>query len=576
MEVLLLALSLLASVETAASEKAAELSEEIEVRRVQFEVTAWPRDGELALCREIDLDQVEVFVDGAWKTRLQDPGIVIDRIGVRPGETIAIEGDAVAPPQPVPQRLVLYFDEVHFFDAERIEEDSARDRAYEQARAWLEEGFDPSSGDLVMLASYMGNDSVNIETGWLSDRDTAIAALDTLDERGKDRSKVSATENVMERWSDALEDLALAMGGLDEREDWTKKILLFATDLPVDAEWAEELARASEALSAARATVHTVDTRKPLSSLAYGLGSLAWNAGGHAWTNGVEVSDAVTTMRQLPGAGCVFLVTATVGKIEGVIRVDFKDERFRSESLMALGRPASELAEDQREARRLRPSWGDDVAVETLIIPGERVRGGRLSRLYVRTRSTHPEHVLRVGFRGADVEDIEERFGEARDFVFEVVVRPRKQTTYRVSVETPGGEHGASDTQVFRASSAPSWHLVDASGAPLFSTQVDAHEELKLRGYGCPRGDERSLVLTREDGESVAFTVASSVEDGCGWYEGALAEGLSVGLWTLDPPRRYQGGALTLTVTPSGAKDAPKSEQGNERERQREERAPGP
>lgn len=545
MEVLLLALSLLVP-----TDPAPELTEEVEVRRVQFEVTAWPQGGELELCREIDLDRVEVFVDGTWKTRLDDPEILIDRLGVRPGQVERSRGSAEVSPPPAPQRLVLYFDEVHFLDAERIEEDSARDRAYQQARAWLEEGFDPAAGDRVMLASYMGNDSVNIETGWLADRESAIAALDTLDERGKDRSKVSSTENVMERWSDALEDLALAIGGLDEREDWTKKILLFATDLPVDAEWAEELARASEALSAARATVHTIDTRKLLASQAYGLGSLAWNAGGHAWTNGVEVSDAVSTMRALPGAGCVFLVTATVGKIEGVIRVDFKDERFRSESLMALGRPASELEEDQRAARRLRPRWGEGIEVETLIIPGERVRGGRLARLYIRARSTHPEHALRVSFEGTENEDIEQSFGGERDFVFDVVVRPRKQTTYRATVETPDGRHGASDTRVFRASSAPSWHLVDSSGTPLVNPDIQPSEKILLRGYGCVRG-ESELLVSREGGEPLSIkTTPEQRDERCGWHRAVIPAGLDEGEWQIKPPRRFQGGDLRVDVVP--------------------------
>lgn len=571
------------------------LRESVSVERSALEITAWPVSGELAMCAELDLDGIEIFHRGAWRTRRSDSSVTIDRLGYVERSVSAAAGE----PRAEPQWIVVYVDETHFPPCDVPPEASMRWRAFEQTRAMIATEFDPVRGDRVMLASYMGGEVPHIATGWLDSREAALSALDRLWDESARPPRLRVTDNAMHDWFGALAQLVHAIGDPEETAA-TKHVILLAADLPIDARWAEELATLNrEALSVSRTLVHTVDVRSRFAGQEYGLGSLAWNAGGHFFANGATVTSAVATLKELSHHGCKLLVTVPRTAIE-TVRVDLRDARFRAESLIAKGLPASQDVERRRrEARSLRPQWGEGVAIEAALWPiedaGDHLRGVLFARVMVDPRGPASLRLeaavsgaslvergpaqggesavtsIEVAISGADLASLRET--GSRTFVFEVRAPRGVRPAYRIVVESEDGRHGASTQSMADIAMRPSWALIEHVGPPgaaldllpligegvhrvipipALDGAIPQNWSANFVGRTCSKGRSMTATLASGDGRRVPVEVVpvSSSVGGCAWYL-AKSEPLSPGTWVFRPPRGFDGRPVTFHVTPA-------------------------
>lgn len=579
------------------------LRESVSVDRSVIEVTVWPESGELELCAQLDLDRVEVLVDGAWRTRRTLRELTIDRVGSARSDSSPLDL-GIEPPGEEPQWIVLYVDETHFPPCDVPPDASMRRRAFDQARAMIERDFDPARGDRLLIAAYRGGEAPDIATNWLADREQALAALGQLDAAGHAPLAPGSREARMHRWFAALESLVHAIGDPGEVPA-TKHVLLLAADLPIDARWAEELERLNrDALSVSRTLVHAIDVRHAFSGQEYGLGSLAWNAGGHFWTNGETIGTAVATLKGLARHGCKLLVTLPRRDMR-TVRVDVKDARFRAETIIAKGitEPLA-LARKRLEARALRPAWGRGLALETALWPvrieDDAIRAVLFARVLLEpggpTALRLEASVLgativdrRPGAPvAAEAESVSEPIeGDAlasllesgsHTFFFEVRVPRGAHPVHRVVVASTDGRHGAARQEERPMSARPSWALIESLAPPDDTTDllplvtrhatrvvpvpaldaaIPAHWSANFVGHGCAEEGALTATLVSQDGDEreVPVTAFGERRDGCGWYLAKHAP-LPPGTWTFQPPRALGRTPVTFTVTPAAAATA--------------------
>ncbi|GEM_PF-5422441 len=536
-------------------QKTAVISEAI-IERSQFEMTAWPTDGNLERCATLDLNSdVEIYFDGQWHTPATNPKVIIDRIGF----------DARGLPwTPEPQYVVLYFDEVHLDDCDNLEhEGSTRARAFREARAMIRDVFRPDLGDHVMIASYMGGEAPNITTGWLNSPDEALDALDDL----LHESHPPAIRPVHDLgWWTSIEAMANAIADTEETDGHRKTIMIIAADLPTDAEAAEELVRLNQKLAPARVII---DTRRPVSSLvplAYGIGSMAWNSGGHYWRGQDTLSTAVETKRRLVEYGCRLLVTVPKGAIIS-LKTDIMQPRFRAESLIAIGATSPRLEQEQREARRLRPRWGRGMDLKTkLWMVGEKqamllarisideslprdvlgitlnatIENGSIVRRNPETGHVDTTHSLTEKIDSAELELL--RRTGAKTYLYKIELDRVKPTT-RVIAESHGGKNGAQTQTAWHTGKTPSWIVAHRYGLlegqllplPAMGPIPSSAYPITLLGYGCDQEAPIDGMLTAQDGTTHKVGLKPLGPDRPCWYIARLPS-LAPGSWTFEPP----------------------------------------
>jgi hypothetical protein len=577
------------------------LTEEVVTERAQFEVIAWPKDGDPKICAQLDLERIEIFYGGAWRDVRDLHEVRIDRIGVahrdiRPGE----DPPAVATDHS-PLRMAIYFDETRLLRGfTGPEEGSLRDRAYRQTVDMIRDRFRPEDGDRLLLARHVGSRVPQVASGWLDDRDEALAVLERMRAAGPPpdldaprlgrHRRLAARDPGLLRFFAAFEALVDAIRQPDHEARRSTMILLFGGDIEIDARFGEELAELSARLAAARASVHTVDVRSILASQEYGIGSSARSAGGRFWTNGAVLSNVVRSLRALTVHGCRLLITVPVGKIESV-RVDLRDARFYERTLPSLGDGDPATREDEVRARRLLPRWGEGLDVEGALWPVReergRVRAVLLARVLLEELPARrlPPLVLNVrvedgSFAVHDPSDDlfttpEERTlrvaGEQRTllratgratYLFEVELRRSARPAYRVLVESIDERNGAKVEAVLDDGARPRWALVESAGRfeeartdllPVFAVagenrvplpspdaRIEAGRFLNFVGRGCGSHAALRSHVVGPDGAVVDLSVerlANSGENGrCSWYRATHSGDLPAGQWTFHPP----------------------------------------
>jgi len=541
-----------------------------------------PKNGRFETCREIDLSRAEAWTGSRWLRPGVDPGVHVDRIG----------RDTREEDEPVPLRLVLFFDEVHL----ALVRCAPRAAAYSKARDLVRGGFRPEWGDRLLIVSWWGG-SPGMESAWLSDRGEALALLDEMEAR---RPPPSTTAPWIPHLvadpaalGEAIEELshAVSSGAPDQP---TTHVIVLAGDVPVDAAAAEELRHAADRIAANRVVVHTIDLRPPwVPGSDYGLGSLAWNLGGHRWPRGSTLVEAIRELRAVVREGCRLLVTVPVpegGRVEE-FRLDLHDPRFRVESLASRGAPIPDLAEKRAAARRLLPEWGDGIHLDARLWPLRKTRRGEVACalvLRVRLDGDAPEvpH-LRLGLSveggrivlrdpPREIDTLARRYdgerlrrlrrnGRALE-LYELRARPGRRLAVRAVVETPDGSAGASRQLELSAPRAPAWALLEGFARPDGPTDLlpavrlpgsresaipvpappgtpAAGGEVRLAGWGCPATDRPTGLLAspgRPDVTVVLHPLGRRDRRGCGFFLGAVA-GLPPGNWTFRPGDAFPG-----------------------------------
>ena len=519
---------------------------EVVVERSQFEVTAWPTDGNLERCATLDLSSdVEIYFDREWHTPTTNRDVFIDRVGLVLGPTRIAE--------PEPQYMVLYFDETNFCDSD------SRARAFREARAMMRDAFRPDLGDHVMIASYMGGEAPNITTGWINSRDEALDALDALrrDSYAPVRMAVHDT-----KWWKAIEAMANAIADSDETNGHAKTIMIIASDLPVDVEDGEELLQLNQKLSLARVTI---DTRRMAAGFAYGIGSMAWNSGGRYWRGKDTLATAFETKRSLMQYGCKLLVTVPKGTIRS-LRADIKKPGFRAESLIATGVVSPQLELEQHHARRLRPQWGQGIGLKTKLWPiGEKqallfarvsigedlpesvstitlnatIKNGELFRINPRSGYVDTTDSITATIESAELELL--RVVGQKTYMYKVRLA-RSDPTTRVIVESTGGKHGAQAQIAWRPDKKPPWIVANRYGAfegnllplPVMDPLLGTARPVALMGYGCGESSLMEGTLVSPSGTIYSVALKRLPDRPC-WYIAQLPI-LSPGRWLFQPP----------------------------------------
>lgn len=286
--------------------------EHVEVREIQVQVTAWPKDGDPARCRTLRKEDFILDVDGA-------PTPIVSFLSM--GETVPVipmEGIPPEEPTQTPLSIVVLIDEYHHScpmcalrarccgGGETVTPGAImRHRVYESARQMLRETFRP--GDRVLISTFVFWPIA--ETGWLEDPAEALEKLDQL-ERDMRWVREHQAGTHMRNWYDGMMSFFRALGSVDG----PKEILFPTCHFPLTADDAEEIRALGAVALENNAVLHTVDvTSCSLIPGEFGcepyefIGPLAANLGGVRFSAGQGSAGAVQTLRTM--TGCQFLLS---------------------------------------------------------------------------------------------------------------------------------------------------------------------------------------------------------------------------------------------------------------------------
>lgn len=576
-----------------------ELTEEVRVRLVQIEVTAWPPAADPGLCLGLTKDDFELEVDG--KPR---PIEAVDWLGsseaIREGS-----GPAAAAPAPArpPLQIVLYFDLWHLNLFVRFYQCPMTKRlAFEEARRLVREEF--VAGDRLLLVTFAGWPRVHY--GWLDDPGEALAALDRLEVSPFVLS--ARTEHVHEfPWVEGMESLLLALG----RYPGPKELIYLGDDFRFE-EFDAHLRLLAGRAQANRVTLHAVDLltscrtlpgpggglgcppvgglgctpfRTPLA-----LGPMSRITGGELFDTD-SIGTAVRRIREM--RGCRYAISFSSEsqqerKASPRTLVRLKRERLTLRAPISFQDPDRPPAErEQQDALFLLPRFGQGLVVEAGLWPlrpsgvkKKRWSALLLARLRRVAGEPWPEGLPEIVVQAAVLEGskINASFrkvlardevaslsasDEGRLLVFPVDDVRAGEVTIAVRARgvAPRGEVAANVRDSYTVPEPPGpgearpWYLADSLARagktvtllPSLDGLLDRDREALVVGYGCPGAGQLAGEM---HGQLVALGGAASAsvpiewldaapppEAGdCGWLVGRIGPDLAPGLWRFEPP----------------------------------------
>ena len=572
-------------------------SEEVRVRLIQVEVTAWPPADDPGRCLGLTKDDFELRIDG--KPR---PIEAVDWLGA--SETIrATEGVSDADPARPPMMVVLFFDLWHLevFVRSGFQCPRTKPMAFDEARRMVREQF--VTGDRLLLVTFAGWPRVH--EGWITDPTEALAALDRLE---VSPFVVSARwEHAHELpWAEGMESLLLALG----RYPGAKELIYLGDDFrfqDLDAHVDKLAGRAQ----ANRVTIHAVDLVAscrtirgpgradcpPTGGLGctpwnvpVALGPLSWNTGGQFFRS-ESIGTAVRRIREM--RGCRYVVSFSSDskqerKDSPRVIVNVKGKGLTLRAPASFQNPTRPPAErEEQDALFLLPRFGQGLLVEAglwPLRPSDKKKNRWSALLLVRLRrapgESWPEELAEIvvdaaavgraksygAFRkviaGDELSSLRDS-DEPRVLVFHVEdVRSGEATiAVRARGVAASGEVAANVRGSYTVPEPPGpgearpWYLTDRltrAGSvmtllPSLDGLLGPGREALVVGYGC--GDESSFpnnllgrLVAVADGASTNVPIAWLDEtppvehDGCGWLVGRIGPGLEPGLWRFEPP----------------------------------------
>ncbi len=547
-----------------------DLREEVQVRLIQLEITATPRDD--ASCRDLQAEDLELVVAGKEREI-----VALDLLGDYGALVGAYPEDKAVGEQLRPAgQFVFYFDEWHIRDlcCGDLPRHRARSILFEWARDFVRDHLQPR--DRVMLVTFTGWPT--IKTGWMEDPDEIVAALDALE---VDPAVVTANiEHANDdAWWDGLRSLASSLG----RYDGSKHLLRMADCDPKGGWPSSELSKLSGRLLAERVTIHGVNAflHEPCVDPS-GLSTLALNSGGFKF---MQPNHAAKDLEAI--LRCRYLVSFYPKKKDASrarqFRVRSRNGRYRIATLMNYetieGRPTEE---QERDALFLLPHWSDGLRLEAGLWPlrpsGKRGawRSLALVRVYleedepgleetdeitvdviVRERSRLAGEFRKV-ISGSQLSAMRIE-GRAKALAFPLELKPGNCEL--VVVASSGDSKTAASLHTNTAIPEPPdpgqagpWMRIDrvtriggqVTPTPALDGQLSAGEQPMFLGYACPSGPRASeayLASVKKSAESsvvvpVSFHWLDQARDStaCGWLLGTPLGSLDQGIWEFLPP----------------------------------------
>lgn len=284
---------------------------QVEVREQQIVITAWPSNGDPSGCSELKSEDFQIEVGGKNAPILGFYPLFPQNLGATLPPSIA--------PKPPKMNWVILIDEFHHSCpacwtrecknsrknsdslvsscVDPVEQLIHRHDVYESARKMLRDSFQP--GDQVLIAIFRFIPMA--QTGWLSDPNLAIEALDTLERNEKNRVPWSKQFEHVFHWYDGMISFINAIGQIPGPKE-----LIFPTcHFPGEQKDFSDVRLLSSTCAKNQVIFHTVDVSAfPDSN--NGLDQLALQLGGQHFKFGQGVSGAATAVRRM--AGCRFLV----------------------------------------------------------------------------------------------------------------------------------------------------------------------------------------------------------------------------------------------------------------------------
>ncbi|TDI31345.1 MAG: hypothetical protein E2P03_08060 [Acidobacteria bacterium] len=570
------------------------LEEEVEVRIIQVELTAWPGNDNPEVCLDLNAADFELRVNGMPREilavdRLHEYGRLLPQGSPRGADTAAAagEGDLEASaslsldsPSPGrdPMQFVFYFDILHLnkhiFECKGM----TQPLVFSWVRKMLEEEFQP--GDRVMLVSFKG--WPNIHTGWVEDREEALVLLEELE--NTPGIMFTPEPQRLDRWMEGWMVLFQALGLSPGR----KHLFHFGDDM----DWnptATDLNRLVGRAQANKVLVHAVNLLWHCRgySIPNALGTLPFHTGGRLFGGGQTVSRAVSTLRRLQA--CRFRLS---------FRSEPGDSRRRRPSIrvtlnredVRLAAPASfqvrsPSMDERTQALALLPRWEQGLRVDVALWPlhptGRKKRWDALLMAWIRRTGASPtSEALPPITVEARVSNGAKTYAsyhlplaaDAMDFIshdptgylqlFRVEVKSgdvdmvvvvhdalnRLGASIRTTVSIPAPP---------RPGTAHPWLLLDglmtlqgqSTVRPSFTTSFSPSRPPWFLGYACPPLEENGRLppgwLVGRDGQEGRTVNLSWLGEGwgldpddspCGWLLGKLEGPLPKGLWTFEPP----------------------------------------
>ncbi|MCZ6833060.1 MAG: hypothetical protein O7F11_04880 [Acidobacteria bacterium] len=558
------------------------LEEKVEVRIIQVELTAYPRDGNPEVCLDLEAADFELLVNGMPREIL-----ALDRLHrygrLLPESPMAVADAAAAGVQGRdPMQFVFYFDILHLNQFTRECSALSQPLAFSWVRKMLQEEFQP--GDRVMLVSFSG--WPNIHTGWMEDREMALGLLDELEATPGFFFTPSPQrlDRWMEGWMILFQALSLTPG---------RKHLFYLGD---DMDWdptATDLNRLVGRAQASKVLVHAVDliwncrSRLPGLSTPYALGRLPVHTGGRLFGGGQSVSRAVNTLRRLQA--CRFRLSfrnqpGDSRRRRPGIRVTLKRKGIRLAAPVSFEDREPSMGE-RNMAMALLPRWEQGLRLDAALWPlhptGKKKRWDALLMAWFRrtgasptSEALEPITVEAKVSRGAKIYASYHMplAGEAMDFIshdpsgylqlFRVEVKSG-DVDIAVAAHDAYGKIGASVRSTFSIPAPPKpgtahpWLLLDglmslqgqSTVRPSFTSSFSPSRPPWFLGYACPPlGEDDRLPpgwLVGSDGLEGRTVNLRWLGQGwgidpeatsCGWLLGELAGPLPEGLWTFEPP----------------------------------------
>jgi len=570
------------------------LEEEVEVRIIQVELTAWPGNDNPEVCLDLDAADFELRVNGMPREilavdRLHEYGRLLPQGSPRGADTAAAAGEgdleasaSLSPDSPSPGRdpmqFVFYFDILHLNKHIFKCKIMTQPLVFSYVREMLEEEFQP--GDRVMLVSFKG--WPNIHTGWMEDREEALALLEELE--NTPGILFTPEPQRLDRWMEGWMALFQALGLTPGR----KHLFHFGDDMDWDPT-PTDLNRLVGRAQANKVLVHAVNLLWHCDgySMPMALGTLPFHTGGRLFGGGQTVSRAVSTLRRLQACRFRLSFRSKPGdsrRRRPGIRVTLNRKGIRLGAPVSYEMKAPSMAERNR-ALALLPRWEQGLRVDVALWPlhptGKKKRWDALVMAWFRCRGASPTSealapltVLAEVFRGAKIyasyqvplapeamaSISHDPTGYLQLFRVEVT---SGEVDIAVAAHDAEGELGASDRSSFsipvppKPGTAHPWLLLNglmtlagkSTVRPSFTTSFSPSRPPWFLGYACPPLGEDGRIppgwLVGRDGQEGRTVNLSWLGEGwgldpddspCGWLLGKLEGSLPEGLWTFEPP----------------------------------------
>jgi hypothetical protein len=389
--------------------QAPQLKERVKVERTQFEVIVWPPKDDVAACRSLTKADFDLRL-----ARKPFVDFELDPLDIPPE---AAQGPSDSPGAPVPapaapSRLVALLFDWRAIGGRGDDEYSPRNRAFTQARAYIEEH--PSDRFVILE---IGDEATFRSTTF----EPGPEALATLDRFKADTDAtgflIRGQHLDMRWWRRAVLETVARLGAMEPLD--TKDLFVLTTNIFPDSDvFPDDLRKLT---TDNRVRVHSLDLAWDMHVLPYGLFAFSEAGGGVVFTHSATLTSAIETLDRL--RPCTFRITLNVpdSKRALPLSVAMQDPRIRVTAPEAVGGWFDTVAAEHAELKNDYEDPTSEVGVRITprlvrLSRGEKSDEYGLTLLVEKTSGFDPDDVDTLRVYGAVWNQLKPRKGMYADF----------------------------------------------------------------------------------------------------------------------------------------------------------------